>query len=704
MRKNIVLVALLFAFFGVRADEGMYIPTLLNQLDTARLSQMGLRLTPEQIYSVNNASLKDAIVQFGGGCTGEIVSAEGLLFTNHHCGYGAIQSHSTIEHDYLTDGFWAYSKEEELPNPDLAVKFLVRMENVTDAIVAALSDTMSEEIRSKTTMECAKKIEDSAVQGTHYKGVVKSYAEGNEFYLLVYEIFEDVRLVGTPPSSIGKFGADADNWMWPRHTGDFSIFRVYADSNNNPAKYSENNVPYKPKYFLKTSVRGIKDGDFSMILGYPGTTNRFLTSYGVQNEIDVIAPAVVKTRRAKLDVLDKYFDTSDKIRIQYASKYARISNYWKYYIGEEKQLRANRVLETKQAEEKEFMLWAADKSEYASVLSDMQKTYSKLATTDKLNIYFREAIFSGAEIFSMARRFHSLYAALKNGDDISRAVSGIRSSLEDFFEDYDVNVDKDLLSVTFSLYYNDINHHQIPLDFVKMVEKNKKDFTRIANGIFAKTMFCSREKIEAFLNDPKLSVLEKDPAFKWFNTFSDDVKIVRNKSVGEELAAEKRKYVKGVMEMQPYRSIAPDANSTMRFSYGSIKNYSPADAILYRETTTLKGVMEKEDPNNPDFIVPEKLKELYNARDFGVYGDSVLVTCFLSTNDITGGNSGSPMLNGRGELIGLAFDGNWEAMSGDIYFDPVLKRTIAVDIRYVLFIIDKFAGAKNLIDELVIEN
>jgi hypothetical protein len=651
-------------------------------------------------------------VQFGGGCTGEIVSAEGLLFTNHHCGYGSIQSHSTVEHDYLTDGFWAYSREQELPNPGLTVKFLVRMEDVTSAIVSALSDTMSEYMRSTAIRSEAKKIEDSATKGTHYKAMVKSYSEGNQFYLLVYEIFEDVRLVGTPPNSIGKFGADADNWMWPRHTGDFSVFRVYADSNNNPAPYSEKNVPYKPKQFLKVSLDGVRDGDFAMILGYPGRTNRFLTSYGVQNEIDITAPSIIKVRRAKLDVLDKHFALNDTARIKYAYKYAGISNYWKYYIGEETQLRKNNVLETKKQQEAEFLKWA-ESSEYANVLNDLQKTYSKIAKTEKLYIYFREAIYSGAEIFAMARKFIPLHSALEKGDEasISKNVSDIKKSLDDFFKNYDVNIDKDLLTVTLSLYYNDIDHHQIPLDFVKTVQKNNSDFTRIASQIFAKTMFCSREKIEAFLNNPTLKTLDKDAAFKLYNTFNEDIKIVRSESVLETLSAQKRLYVKGVMEMQPQRTVCPDANSTMRFSYGSIKNYSPADAVLYKETTTLKGVMEKEDPNNPDFIVPLRVKELYEARDYGVYGcydstigGNVLITCFLSTNDITGGNSGSPMLNGRGELTGLAFDGNWEAMSGDIYFDPILKRTIAVDIRYVLFIIDKFAGAKNLIDEIVIAN
>lgn len=709
--KKIILLFFIVHAFAVRADEGMYIPMLLRNLDTAMLSDMGLRLSPEQIYSVNNSSLKDAIVQFGPGCTGGIVSAEGLLFTNHHCGYGAIQNHSTLEHDYLTNGFWAYSREQELPNQGLTVKFLIRMEDVTSAITSALSDTMSEQVRSEKIRSEAKKIEDSATANKHYEATVCSYAEGNLFYLLVYEIFKDVRLVGTPPNSIGKFGADADNWMWPRHTCDFSVFRVYADSNNNPAPYSEKNIPYKPKQFLKISLDGVKDGDFAMILGYPGTTNRFLTSYGVQTEIDVRAPATVKVRRAKLDVLDKHFAVNDTSRIKYASKYARISNYWKYHIGEEMQLRKNNVLKTKKQQEAEFSKYYSG-TEYANILNDLQKTYFDIAKTEKLNIYFREAISSGAEIFAMARKFIPLQNALKKGDknDVSKCVSNIRQSLDDFFKNYDVNIDKDLLTVTLSLYYNDLEHHQIPFDFVRRVQKNEEDFARIASKIFSKTIFCSRSKIDAFLNAPSLKTLEKDPAFALFNTFSEDIKNVRSESLSNALAAQKRLYLKGVMEMQPQRAACPDANSTMRFSYGSIKNYSPADAVIYKETTTLKGVMEKEDPGNSDFTVPPYLKELYQARDYGIYGyydttlcDNILVTCFLSTNDITGGNSGSPMLNGNGELTGLAFDGNWEAMSGDIYFDPVLKRTIAVDIRYILFIIDRFAGAKNLIDELNFE-
>ncbi|MDR1739872.1 MAG: S46 family peptidase [Bacteroidales bacterium] len=708
MKRNLFIFVIAVLLQPLRADEGMYIPALLNKLNYENLSSMGLKLSPEEIYSVNNSSLKDAIVQFGGGCTGEIVSAEGLLFTNHHCGYGQIQSHSTVEHDYLTNGFWAYDKKDELPNPGLTVKFLVRMEDVTEQITEGLSDSTDEATRGKMIREKAKVIEDSAMSGNHYTAMVRAFAEGNAYYLLVYEIFEDVRLVGTPPNSIGKFGADADNWMWPRHTGDFSIFRVYADSNNKPAPYSENNVPYKPKQFLKISLNGVKDGDFAMVLGYPGRTDRFLTSFGVRNEIEVTAPSVVKVRGAKLDVIDKFAADNDKIRIQYSAKRARISNYWKYYIGAEKQLRKNNVFQTKQKQEREFLEWAAiapNGSKYSEALAELKKSYAKLAKVEKMRVYYGEAFF-GTEMFSMARRFTAVEAALQNGgsDELSKETAKIKQSFDNFFKDYNKDVDRELMTVLFKLLYQDVDHYLLPKYFVEFVEKNKQDFNKIANDIFAKTMFCDCEKMEEFLDNPKSTTLEKDPAYKLLKVFTEDIKITIPSSMYEQLAEQKRIYVKGVMEMQPERALAPDANSTMRFSYGSIKSYSPADAIQYNETTTLKGVMDKEEPNNPDFVVPSRLKELYNTRDYGVYGDSILVTCFLSTNDITGGNSGSPMLNGKGELTGLAFDGNWEAMSGDIYFDPVFKRTIAVDIRYVLFIIDKFAGAKNLIDELVISN
>ena len=716
MKRFILLSILSFilAFnLTLKADEGMWIPMLVERLNYADMQKLGLKLTPEEIYSINQSCLKDAIVIFGRGCTGEIISDEGLLITNHHCGYGQIQAHSEIEHDYLSDGFWAMSHEEELPNPGLTVQFLIRIQDVSDTINGQLTRDMTEDQRGEKIKAITDYLVKNATDGTLYNASVRSFFGGNEFYLFVYETYKDVRLVGAPPSAIGKFGGDTDNWMWPRHTGDFSMFRVYSDPDGNPAEYSKDNIPLKPKHHLPISLDGYQEGDFSMILGYPGSTDRYLSSYGVQLAINTTNPSIVKIREEKLDIMLAEMDTSDAVRIKYASKYARISNYWKYYIGQTKGLKRLNVYDKKVAIENGFRNWVAGSpdraSKYGLALTDIENAYKTISQYALANVYYREACLRGPEIITLAGTYKNLADELanksKDKEKLDKIISTLKGQATAYFKDYFLPIDQQTYSAMMKLFYDDVPRAQQPEFLAKMVNKYKGDFDAYAAGVFKTSVFVSLEQVNAFLDDPDLKTLQKDPAYQAYLAFNDKYLEIQKatKEAGTALARGNRLFIAGLREMNPDHKYAPDANSTMRLTYGTVQGYKPGDGVYYDYYTTLEGIMEKDDPSNTDFIVPDKLRALYAAKDYGSYGENgVMKTCFLTNHDITGGNSGSPVINARGELLGLAFDGNWEAMSGDIAFEPNYQRTIAVDIRYVLFIIDKYAGAKNLIDEMSI--
>jgi hypothetical protein len=680
------------------------------------MQKAGCKLSAEQLYSVNSSSLKDAIVSFGGFCTGEIISGEGLILTNHHCGYDAIQSHSSVEKNYLRDGFWAYSKDQELPNPGLFVRFLVRMEDVSQRVLSKMNDNMSEADRKKAADAEMKIIREEATKGTGFDAEVKPYFDGNEYYLCVYETYRDVRLVGTPPESVGKFGGDTDNWMWPRHTGDFSMFRVYMGKDGKPAAYSKDNVPLKPKHFLPVSTSGIKEGDFTMIFGYPGRTNRFLSSYGVKLALDISNPSVVAIRDKKLKLMKEGMDSNPAIRIKYASKYASIANYWKYFIGQSQGLNRLDVVDKKLAEETAFQQWADSdpnrKVKYGRVLADMGAAFEKIRKFRKVSTYLNEAGL-GAEIYQLALGSRGLKEALSLPDTskkkpaaIAAASAEMLNNMREFFKDYDAATDKKLFIAMMGMFKNDIVADQQPSVLTEdLPKKYKGDISKWADEVYSKSVFADSSRLKTFLSKPNLKDLEKDPAYYAANSILTNAMTRIQPQVtpiNGDIERCNRLYVEGTLMMnKDKKKYYPNANSTMRMTYGKVGSYKAKDATFYEYKTTLDGIMEKEDPTNDEFIVPAKLKEIWQKKDFGRWAENGTVPVgFIGNTDITGGNSGSPVINGNGELIGLAFDGNWEAMSGDIAFEPELQRTISCDIRYVLLMIDKYANAQNLINEM----
>ncbi|MBR5983789.1 MAG: S46 family peptidase [Bacteroidales bacterium] len=715
MRK---ITAILFVFvlvFGMtaRADEGMWLLSMIGK-NYDDMKKQGFKLTPEDIYSVNQGCLKDAVVGLGKEgspfwhfCTGEIVSDEGLMFTNHHCGYSMIQTHSTVEHDYLKDGFWAYSKSEELSNPGITASILVKIEDVTSEIEKSFTKDMTERDRTLALKKASKTIIDNAVAGTNYKAQVKDMFGGNQYFLLVYVIYQDVRLVGAPPSSMGKFGGDTDNWMWPRHTADFSMFRIYTAPDGSPAQYSKKNVPLKPKHFLPVSAKGIEDGDFAMVMGFPGTTNRYVTSYGLEEVMQVTNKLRYEIRDVKVNVLRKKMNADPKVKIQYASKYASCSNYWKYSNEQNKALAHLNTMGIKKDIESELCKWADSKGEskYRDALNALQKIYQSRRKQAEAKMYITEGLL-GSELPYFAYGCRTLLMPLASKDiaEINSAVSDMRDPAAAFYKDYNPETERDLMKALFRKAYDEMEAKYYPEFFKTIQTKYKGDVEKYVDDAFSKSVFSTEAKFNAFLNKPSGSVFSKDPVLQMGNDIIDVYRKVYNEynDLSVDLERNNRVFIEGVLAMNPSKNFAPDANSTIRLTYGNVKSYNPRDGVFYDYYTTLKGVMEKENPDSYEFIVPEKLKQLYKDKNFGNYvnknGD--VPTCFITNNDITGGNSGSPVINGNGELIGLAFDGNSEAMSGDIDFEENLQRCICLDVRYALFIIDKYANAQNLIKEM----
>ncbi len=716
MKRELVIIAGLFLAinFSIRADEGMWLLNLLQKSSTDKMSAMGLQLTPEQIYSINNSSLKDAVGALDyGSCTSELVSSEGLLLTNHHCGYGEIQSHSSVDHDYLKYGFWAMTHAEELPNPGKTVSFVIRIEDVTEKISPSIKPGLSGMALDRTVENLSKDIVKQATDGTKYEAFVRSFFNGNKFFLVVLETYKDVRLVGAPPESIGKFGADTDNWMWPRHTGDFSIFRVYTAPDGSPAEYSPENVPMKPKHYLPVSLKGYDKDAFAMVMGFPGSTDRYMTSFEVDEILSIEHPNRIKIRGIKQDIMLENMQKSDKVRIQYASKYSRSSNYWKYSIGQSQGLKNLNVVARKKEIEGTFTKWVNENSDrqtkYGNALGLIEKGVNGRKDLSSARQYAFETMYQGMEAISFAYQFMSLYNVMTevpdNRDSIMKVAAKFKEKIEDFYKDYDFNTDKQVSKAMLELYYEDIPVKLQPEHFAMIRTKYKGDLDKYTEMFYKKSMFPVRAKLEAFLANPSAKVLAKDPAFVAAISRTNAIRgYYKDAAEFDAMADEGRKlWMAGLMEMMPEKNFYPDANSTLRLTYGTVGDYEARDAVRYSYFTTLAGVMEKEDPNNWEFVVSDKLKELYKNKDYGRYGvNGELPVCFTTNNDITGGNSGSPVMNGNGELIGIAFDGNWEAMSGDIAFEPALQKCINVDIRYVLFVMDKYAGAGHLVNEMTL--
>lgn len=722
MKRIVFLFSILLASLSVHADEGMWILKELNQQSAARMQELGFKFPIDSIYSEENPSLKDAVVIFGRGCTGVSVSKDGLIFTNHHCGYEAIQQHSSVEHDYLKDGFVSKTREEELYTPELTISFLRKTEDVTAQVTAGVLSSHSEKERAQIIDSLSNEIlnqykiltTDSAALASGAKKVYKEndfvkariipFYEGNRYYLVVYDVFQDIRMVLAPPSSIGKFGGDTDNWMWPRQTGDFSVFRVYANKDNQPAKHSDDNVPYQPKYSIPVSLKGYDKGDYAMTVGYPGSTDRYLSSWGVTQLMEAENKPRIEVRGVKQDIWKEAMDKSDEVRIKYASKFSRSSNYWKNSIGMNKALTRLKVMDGKRKVEADFAQWLAKNPEkqekYGNTLQLLDSAYTYNLDDTKAGTYFLEVFNRGIEIPIFPNI--ALHAGAKKGEEKEKYLT---EKFESFFKDYDAKLDQKVVAALLKLYKDRVPEKYLPDVYKTTIDKKfKGDCEKYAEWLFSKSKFTNMEDAVAFSMKAKKKDLEKDPAVQLFFAINKLRKVFG--STFEVSAAQESKgtrlFMAGLQEMNPEKAYSPNANFTQRLSYGSINGYEPQDGATYNYYSTVKGIFEKEDPSNSEFAVQEYIMDHLRSADWGQYADkngSMLVN-FISNNDITGGNSGSPVFNGNAELIGLAFDGNWEALSGDIVFADATQRMISVDIRYVLYVIDRVMNSKRLIEEL----
>ena len=700
---------LLFVFVQVSAQQGgMWIPSLLKGMNETEMKNLGMKISDEEIYSTNKSSIKDAVPQFNGGCTSEVISSKGLILTNHHCGFDAIQNHSSVEHDYLTDGFWAYKMADELPNKDMVVSFVIRIEDVTTKVLDGVASMTTELEKQKKIQENIGILSRTLAKETWQENSIKTFYDGNQYLLFVTETYKDIRLVGAPPSSIGKFGSDTDNWVWPRHTGDFSLFRIYADKNNHPAEYSTDNVPYTPKYFFPISIKGLKENDFTMIMGYPGRTQEYLPSFAVDQIANTLNPAKIEIRDATLKVQNEFMRKDKAIKIQYAAKNATIANSWKKWIGEAKGLKKSDAVGIKQKFEVEFqnrLVKAGKQVEYGSILSDFEKNYSEIKDYALARDMFNEIVLRNIEILSVGYKLYQLELIYKTKGEQSfnDRRNNLINGLVDFYKEYNPVVDQKVFEQLIDIYSK-----KYPKQFLSPSFENSNTIN-LANEVFTKSQLVSYDKIKDLLSGNATSILEKfnnDKGFQVIKAIADSyLKNVAPKydEINLRNTTTQRNYMKGILELFPKSRIFPDANSTLRVTYGKIKGYKPNDGVVYEPFTYLDGVMEKYIPGDYEFDVSPKLIDLYNKRDYGVYGvNGKMPIDFIATNHTTGGNSGSPTLDANGNLIGLNFDRVWEGTMSDIYYSPEICRNIMVDIRYILFIIDKFAGAENIIKELKI--
>ncbi len=697
-----------------QADEGMWIPMLLKKYNIEDMQKQGFKLTAEDIYNINQASLKDAVIGLGREgspffhfCTGELISNEGLIVTNHHCAFDMIQSHSSLEHNYLRDGFWAKTKKDELANPGITASILVRMEDVTSRINAVLKPEMSIGERTQKIKEVSSELEKEAVKGTNLMANIKPYFNGNQYFMSVFKIYKDVRLVGAPPSAIGKFGGDTDNWMWPRHTGDFSVLRIYAGPDNEPAAYSPDNKPYQPASFFKISVKGVQEGDFTMVFGYPGTTNEYLTSFAIEQIQNIENPHKIAIRTAKLNIINAAMESDELLRIKYASKAAGIANAWKKWQGEIKGLKRFNTVAKKQREEATFQKWASNRQVYNNLLDNYQKLYEKRKDLVLAAAYLNEAGKRGAEIVGWSASVRNRMKNKNFAENPALYKQKLKKEAEEYYKDYDLNTDKKILVEMLKLYHRNLPEKWIPKEVLKSAG-NKGPEAYVEN-LFEKSLLVDTAALFDFIdksNAESYKKLEKDPFWKLY-TSMDELYVRKIKPELDKIQSEilrlNQVWLAGLMEMDSDKVFYADANSTLRVAYGKVQGYSPYDGAYYKHYTTLKGIMEKDNPEIYDYNVPQRLREIYQKRDFGTYAqDGEVPVCFIATNHTTGGNSGSPVLNSEGHLIGLNFDRAWDGVMSDMQYDSEICPNISVDIRYVLFIIDKLAGAGHLIDEMII--